>query len=184
MNMKSFKLAVCAAALTAGFGMLTSSQASAQAAVMKECATEFSAAKAAGTLGGKTWPGYLADCKLRKEAPATPAAAPAPAPVKPPPPIVAAPKPAPLPAPVAPAPTATKVTPAAPATLPPIATAPAPGIAPAPTGTPGQQAFHEREVKCGAYWRANKDALRAQTPGIKWPQFLSKCNAELKAAGQ
>ena len=37
MIMKTMKLAACAAALTVGFGLAASSQANAQAAVMKEC---------------------------------------------------------------------------------------------------------------------------------------------------
>ena len=87
MIMNTLKLAVCAAALTVGFGLTATTQANAQAAVMKECSIDYSAAKAAGTLGDKTWPGFLADCRLRK-ANATPVAAPAPQP-----PVVAAPAP-------------------------------------------------------------------------------------------
>ena len=154
MTMKTLKLAVCAAALTVGFGLAASSQANAQAAVMKECGDEFSSAKIGGTLAGKTWPQYLSECKLRKEA--------ATAPVKPAPPVATAPvKP-----------------------LPPLTNTTVPPVTDGKTRTPGQLAFYEREKKCGAYWRENKPALRLQTPGIKWPQFLSKCNTELKAAGQ
>lgn len=184
MTINTLKLAVCAAALTVGFGLTTTTRANAQAAVMKECSTEFSAAKAAGTLGDKTWPGFLADCRVRKENP-TPVAAPAP--VKPLPPVVAAPvKPAPpivaAPAPVAPAP---KVTPpATPATLPPVVATTIPAEPNAKPRTPGQQAFYDRERKCGAYWKVNKVALKEQTPGLRWPQFLSSCNAQLKAANQ
>ena len=176
MNMHSLKLATCAAALVAGFSIAVSTQANAQAAVMKECGDEFSSAKIANKLGGKTWPQYLAECKLRKEAPA-PVVAPAPAPVKPVPPIVVQPV---APAPVKPVPPVA----AAPATLPPVTTTTlAPEANPKPR-TAGQQAFYDRERKCGAYWKENKVALKAQTPGLKWPQFLSTCNAQLKAANQ
>ncbi len=177
MNMKSLKLAICAAVLTAGFGMAATSQANAQAAVMKECGDEFSSAKIGGTLGGKTWPAYLAECKLRKEAAA------APAPVKPVPPVVLAPvKPVPpvVLAPVKPIPPVV----VAPVALPPLANTTVPAEPNAKPRTPGQQAFYERERKCGAYWKENKVALKLQTPGIRWPQFLSTCNTQLKAAGQ
>ena len=123
MTINTLKLAVCAAALTVGFGLTATTQANAQAAVMKECSTDYSAAKAAGTLGDKTWPGFLADCRLRK-ANATPVAAPAPA----------APAPAPAPVVVAPAP------------KPPVAAAPAPvappvaKVTPAPAPTPSAKA--------------------------------------------
>lgn len=186
MTMKTLKLAVCAAALTAGLGLAASSQANAQAAVMKECGDEFSSARIGGTLAGKTWPQYLSECKLRKEAataPVKPAPPVAAAPVKPLPPVAAAPV-KPLPpvaaAPVKPVPPVA----AAPAPLPPLTGATAPAVNDGKTRTPGQLAFYEREKKCGAYWKENKPALRLQTPGIKWPQFLSKCNTELKAAGQ
>jgi hypothetical protein len=45
-------------------------------------------------------------------------------------------------------------------------------------------AFHEREKKCGEEWRTNTDQIKAQTPGITWPKYLSACNKRLKAAGQ
>ena len=175
MIMKTMKLAACAAALTAGLGLAASSQANAQAAVMKVCGDEFSSAKIGGTLAGKTWPQYLSECKLRKEAataPVKPAPPIAAAPVKPLPPVAAAPiKPVP---PVA----------AAPATLPPLTGATAPPVTDAKPRTPGQLAFYQRERKCGAYWKENKAALKAQTPGLTWSRFLSKCNDELKTAGQ
>jgi hypothetical protein len=48
----------------------------------------------------------------------------------------------------------------------------------------GRTAFVAREKECGSEWRANKATLVAQTPGLKWPKFLSQCNARLKAAGK
>ena len=195
MTMKTLKLALCAATMSAGFGMLAYSPAMAQAAIMKECAAEFQAARAAGTTADQTWTGYLASCKLRKEAPVTPVAAPAPAPVKPLPPVVAAPKPVPpIVAAPAPKPLPPVVAAPAPKPLPPVVAAPAPQPLPPianttvpPEANPkprsaGQLAFYERERKCGAYWKENKVALKEQTPGLKWPQFLSSCNAQLKAA--
>jgi hypothetical protein len=50
--------------------------------------------------------------------------------------------------------------------------------------SPGMAAFHAREVKCGEEWRTNTDQIKAQTPGITWPKYLSACNKRLKAAGQ
>lgn len=179
MTMNTLKLTICAAALSVGFGMAASTAANAQAAVMKECGDEYSSAKIGGTLAGKTWPQYLSECKLRKTQPApTPVTAPAPAPA-PVPPIVAAPKPVPPLTPVTPPPIAV-----APVALPPVATTTvAPEVNPKPR-TAGQQAFYERERKCGAYWKTNKVALKAQTPGLTWPKFLSSCNEQLKAANQ
>lgn len=183
MMMRHFKLAIGAAAVATVAALAGSAPVYAQAAVMKECGAEYQAAKTAGSLNGQSWTGYLADCRVRKANAAAPVApAPAPivvAPVAPKPPVAAAPAPAPVAPPIA------KVTPpAAPAPLPPLVATPAPGAAPATPVAPGKTAEVSRERQCGAYWRANKVALVAQTPGLKWPQYWSKCNTELKAAGK
>lgn len=49
--------------------------------------------------------------------------------------------------------------------------------------TPGQMAAHARARACGAKWRGEKAAGTLQT-GLKWPQYWSACNTEMKAAGQ
>jgi hypothetical protein len=67
---------------------LSLSPASAQQSVMKECGTQWQAAKAAGTTNGQSWPQFLKDCRARLAsmgstggpAPAAPAAAPTAAP--------------------------------------------------------------------------------------------------------
>jgi hypothetical protein len=47
---------------------------------MRTCATEWKQAQAAGTTGGEGWPQFLAQCRTRQGAAASPTAAPAPAP--------------------------------------------------------------------------------------------------------
>jgi hypothetical protein len=101
---------IAAPALAVAFASLAlTGQAHAQASVMKECGSEYQAAKAANTLAGKTWNQYLAECRVRlsaQPAAAAPAAAaPATAPAAPaaanplkPAPTAAAPKPAAMPA--------------------------------------------------------------------------------------
>ncbi|MBV8851254.1 MAG: hypothetical protein JOZ16_16910 [Methylobacteriaceae bacterium] len=133
----------------------------------KQCADEWKSAKAGGTVpAGQKRADFIKDCrdKLAAQpgaaAPATPAAA---APANP----------------LRPAPTAPAASTAA----------PAPGAAdaaakPKKLMSPGMIAFHEREKKCGEEWRANTDQIKAQTPGITWPKYLSACNKRLKAAGQ
>jgi hypothetical protein len=49
--------------------------------------------------------------------------------------------------------------------------------------TPGQLAAHDRARTCGAKWRAEKEAGTLEA-GLKWPQYWSSCNKELKAASQ
>jgi hypothetical protein len=49
--------------------------------------------------------------------------------------------------------------------------------------SPGQMAAHSRARACGQKWRAEKAAGTLQV-GLKWPQYWSACNTELKAAGQ
>ena len=178
MLMKSVKLAVCAAALAAGFSVAATGGASAQS-VMSECGKEWSAAKAAGTTKPTdTWNSYLAECRVRKASATTaaPAAAPAAAnPLKPAAPAAAAATPAApatggffAPKPAQPTPAATT-------------TAAKPAAAPA---TGGRAAMLAREKTCGAEWRANKVQLQAQQPGITWPKYWSACNTRLKAAVQ
>ena len=137
--------------------------------VMQQCGHQYQDAKAAGTLNGMSWNQYRSDCATRLKA--EPAAATQPAPAATP----AVQTANPLNPPAAPAPA---VTPASQAS-PPAGTA-TKDAAPAATG--GRAAFLVREKQCGAEWRANKSSLVAQTPGLKWPKYLSQCNARLKAA--
>lgn len=124
--------------------------------VMVQCGREYQAAKTAGTLNGADWNRFRADCATRlKTEPVSAAAAAPPATPSAAPPLAAAPPPA---APVAPSTAAT----------------------PAVSG--GMAAMHVRQKQCGAEWRAQKATLVAQTPGLKWPQYWSQCNARLKAA--
>ena len=133
--------------------------------VMQQCGQQYQAAKAANTLNGMTWNQFRTDCATKLKAQptsATTTAAPAP--------IPAAPAPTPIPAAPSPVPATTSAT-------------AAPGTTAAPA-TGGKAAFIARERECGSEWRTNKVALKAQTPGITWPKYLSQCNTRLKAAGK
>ena len=48
--------------------------------------------------------------------------------------------------------------------------------------SPGQIAAHERQVKCGAEWKAAKAAGKIEK-GMKWPKYWSACNKRLKSGG-
>ncbi len=47
--------------------------------------------------------------------------------------------------------------------------------------TPGQLAMDKRIKECGVLWKQAK--TDGKTNGLKWPQYWSKCNTEMKAAG-
>ncbi len=106
---KLFATAGIAAVLAAGVWLVAPAHAE---SVMKECGTEWKAAKAASTTSGQTWQDFLKDCKTR-HASTTAAAPPPPAPVATPAPtpiaVAPTPKPTPIPMPTRMA----KVTPAA-----------------------------------------------------------------------
>ena len=51
---------------------------------------------------------------------------------------------------------------------------------PAKPVSSGQAAMHERQVKCGAEWRAAKAAGKTEK-GMTWPKYWSACNTRLKA---
>lgn len=209
-NLMSIRLAVsyaAAGALAVGFAAVSAGEAKAQANVLKECGTQYQAAKAANELKGQSWQDFLKACRARlAEQPApteAPAAAAPPAPE--PPPAAAAPTPAPAPAPTvaapppapAPAPTpAVTAPPPAPAPAPaPTVAAPPPAAAPAPAAAPkaaapakpageSKAAQQSRQKKCGAEWKAKKAELQKANPKLKWPQYWSDCNKRLKAAGE
>jgi hypothetical protein len=169
----SIRLAISTAAagvFALGLAVAISGEALAQANVLKECGSQYQAAKAANQLNGQSWQEYLKACRARITEPsAAPTATPAPAPAPAPAPMTAAPAPAP-----APAPTTAPSTPTKPAAAP---TKPAAGAKPA---SEGQAAMHEREKQCGADWKAQKAELHKTNPAMKWPQFWSECNKRLK----
>jgi hypothetical protein len=100
--------AALSALFVAGLVSLVSLSPASAVSVMKQCGSDWKAAKAAGTTNGQTWKDFLATCRTQKEGAAAPAAAapattvaaaPAPAPAAAP-----APAPAPAPEPAKPAP--------------------------------------------------------------------------------
>jgi hypothetical protein len=121
---------------------------------VKECETEWKAAEAAKTTGGKKRTEFIAACRKETATPAAAAPAPAPAAAAPEKPVAAAPA----------------AKPAKPTTA---------GKKPL---TPGQVAFHKREVECGQQWKADKAAHKVPV-GMTWPKYLSACNKRLKSQG-
>jgi hypothetical protein len=173
----TFSCAISAAAF------MFSAEADAQS-VQKQCGDQWKAAKAAGSVpADQKWADYLKECRTRMAAQPASGAAPAATPMAAP---AAAPANPLKPAPSAPAAEAAK-SPAVP-TAAPASTAAAPAGSAAPAAkkpmSPGMAAFHEREKKCGEEWRTNTAQIKAQTPGITWPKYLSACNKRMKAAGQ
>lgn len=75
----SFVCWLTAAAIAFGLSVTGPTAANAQS-VMRECASEWKQAQAAGTTGGQSWPQFLAQCRTRQSATAAPASAPAPSP--------------------------------------------------------------------------------------------------------
>ena len=61
----------------------TASNVGAGQSVMRQCASQWKDAKAAGTTGGQTWPQYLAQCRRRQGSAAAPSGGFAPAPAAP-----------------------------------------------------------------------------------------------------
>jgi hypothetical protein len=178
----SIRLAVsyaAAGALAVCFATAAPGEAKAQQNVLKECGSQYQAAKAANELKGQSWQDFLKACRARlaepkAEEPAPAAAAPTPAPA-----------PAPAPAPTTAAP-ATPAKPAAPAAAAPEA-APAPAekaAAPAKPVKEGQAAMRARQKKCAEEWKAQKAELKKKDPTLKWPKYWSECNKRLKGAGQ
>ncbi|MBI1981345.1 MAG: hypothetical protein HYS63_07315 [Methylocystis sp.] len=169
-------------------GVVAGSAAYAQANVLKECGSQYQAAKAANELGGQSWQDFLKACRARLAEQAKPAEEkPAEAkpeetkPQTPPPAAESKPTPPPAAAESKPAPPpATEAAPAAP-TPPPASTEAKPAAKPAKDA---QAALREREKKCGAEWKAKKAELKKKDPKIAWPKYWSECNKRLKAAGE
>jgi hypothetical protein len=135
---------------------------------MQNCSASWKSMKAAGTVpAGMAWKDFIA-AKCVVDGAAAPAATP----------VTAAAKPAKK----KPAVVMQDETPAEPAT----ATDAGPVKTMDKNGkpfTPGQMAAHARARACGAKWRGEKAAGTLQV-GLKWPQYWSACNTEMKAAGQ
>jgi outer membrane biosynthesis protein TonB len=184
----SIRLAISTAAagvFALGLAVAIPGEALAQANILKECGSQYQAAKAANQLNGQSWQEYLKACRARIAEPAAAPAAPTPAPAPAPTP---APAPAPAPTP-APAPAQAPAPAAAPAPAPaPMTAAPTPAptkpAAAAKPASEGQAAMRAREKQCGAEWKAQKAELHKTHPAMKWPQFWSECNKRLKGEAQ
>jgi len=90
----SIRLAISTAAagvFALGLAVAVPGEALAQANVLKECGSQYQAAKAANQLNGQSWQEYLKACRARIAEPTAAPAAPAPAPA----PMTAAPTAAP-----------------------------------------------------------------------------------------
>ncbi|WP_246716772.1 MULTISPECIES: hypothetical protein [unclassified Methylocystis] len=156
----------------------SSGDAYAQANVLKECGSQYQAAKAANELGGQSWQEFLKACRGRLAEQTKPAEA------KPetPPPAAAETKPTPPPAAVESTPTPPPATEAKPVEpTPPAATEATPSPKPA---TDSKTATRERQKKCAAEWKAKKAELKKAGSKITWPKYWSECNKRLKAAGE
>jgi len=167
-------------------GVVAGSEAAyAQANVLKECGSQYQAAKAANELAGQSWQDFLKACRARLAEQATPTEAkPAeskPAEAKPetPPPAAAESKPTPPPA--------AEARPPEPAPAP-VTQAKPPQMAPATEGAKpaadAKTAMRERQKKCAAEWKAKKAELKKTDAKITWPKYWSECNKKLKAAGE
>lgn len=183
------RLAVSRAAIglcAFGAATLVAGEALAQANVLKECGSQYQAAKAANQLDGQGWQDFLKACRARLNE----AASPAPAEAVAPKPETTEAKPAP--AAEAPAPKGQPAAPTTPAASEPAAnplkasTPPAEAPNAAPAATPAKDtaaALKERQKKCAADWKANKKSLLKADPKLTWPKFWSGCNKKLKDAG-
>ncbi|MCC3244703.1 hypothetical protein LG047_05105 [Methylocystis sp. WRRC1] len=167
--------------VAAGLGVAVSGEAFAQANVLKECGSQYQAAKAANELAGRSWQDFLKECRTKLSEQAKEAAPAAEAkPVEAKPAEAAAPAPAPAaeaPAPLTPPPAAE----AAPAEAKPEA-APAAEAKPAAKDT--KAATQSRQKKCAAEWKAQKKELLKADKKLTWPKFWSSCNKRLKEAGE
>ncbi len=137
---------------------------------MKDCSVAWKGMKAANAVPpGMTFKDFVVGkCVVAAAAPAP--AAPAPAV-----------KGAAAAAPVAPAAPMVKMTKTAAPTEPTAADEPAKTVDKnGKAFTPGQIAFYQHEKICGAQWRG----LATKPVGMKWPQYLSACHKQLKAAGK
>ena len=165
-----------------GLGVAFPGEAFAQANVLKECGSQYQAAKAANELAGQSWQDFLKACRTKlQEQGAAPAAETKPAEAKPAETKPAEAKPAEKPVETKPA-EAAPPPPAAEAPKP--LTPPAAETAPAAKPKSAQVALRERQKACAAEWKAKKKELMAADKKITWPKFWSACNKRLKDAGE
>jgi hypothetical protein len=166
MKWKDFVAAKCVAtpaaapATTTAAATAPAAPSAMSASFIKKCGDDWKAMKAAGTVpAGLTWKDFvIGKCVAKPAAAGAASTAPAatPAAVK----------------------KTTSMAPAEPTTADPAVKLVDKNGKPF---TPGQLAAHERARTCGAKWRAEKAAGTLQA-GLKWPQYWSACNTELKAA--
>lgn len=175
----------CASALAISLGVISfniiaTEKAQAQANILRECGSQYQAAKAANELGGLNWQEYLKACRARLaeqtkpvENSQAPTAAetqtdqPKPDQVKPAPAQIVAPQ----------ADTAAKPTPVAPQE----SQAP---VAEAKPVKNDKETQKSRQKKCADEWKAKKKALLKENKKLTWPKFWSSCNQRLKDAGE
>jgi hypothetical protein len=169
----------------AGAASLAAGEALAQANVLKECGSQYQAAKAANELAGQGWQDFLKACRVRLKEAESPATQTKPADAEA---SKATPAAEAKPAPAAEAPAAPKVEPAKPAAEAPVANplkaAPPAEAQKAAPAAPAAQLQKDRQKKCAADWKANKKALLKDDPKLTWPKFWSSCNKKLKDAGE
>lgn len=167
--------------IAVGLGVVLSGEAVAQANVLRECGSQYQAAKAANELAGQSWQDFLKACRTKlteQGQAATPAAETKPAEAATPAgeakPAEAA-KPAETPAAEAPA--------ANPLKPPPTTAAPA-AETPAAKPMDARAATRARQKACAAEWKEKKKELVAADKKLTWPKFWSACNKRLKESGQ
>lgn len=169
--------------MAVGLGVALSGEAVAQANILRECGSQYQAAKAANELAGQSWQDFLKACRTKlteQGQAATPAAetkpAEAAAPAGDAKPAEAA-KPAETPPPAAETPAANPLKP------PPTTAAPATET-PAAKPMDAKAATRERQKACAAEWKEKKKELVAADKKLTWPKFWSACNKRLKESGQ
>ena len=169
----------CASALAISFGVISfniiaTEKAQAQANILRECGSQYQAAKSVNELGGLNWQEYLKACRARLAEQAKPvenSQAPAAAETQ-----IDQTKPAP----------AQIVTPQA-DTAKPTPVAPQESKAPVAEAKPvknDKEAQKSRQKKCADEWKAKKKALLKENKKLTWPKFWSSCNQRLKDAGE
>jgi hypothetical protein len=140
--------------LSIAFVNVASTEARAQDADVKECATQYQAAKAENKLAGQPWQDFFAACKAKLGgAPAAKTEAPA----------AAAPK-------------AEAEAPKTEAATPPVT----PPESPETHAEPAKQDKAAFEKKCHSEWKAKEAALKKKDPKLTWEKYLKQCGAHLK----
>ncbi len=134
--------------LSIAFVNVASTEARAQDADVKECATQYQAAKADNKLAGQPWQDFFAACKAKLGgAPAAKTEAPE----------GGAPK--------------------AEAEAPKTEAAPAPAENPPTHAEPAKQDKAAIEKQCHAEWKAKEAALKKKDPKLTWEKYLKQCGA-------